>query len=109
MERRKYSRNRCLLGARVAFNGRSSTMSCSVLNHSEDGALLRFGETPYIPELIEIVLNNRKTLVPAQVVWRHNNMIGIAFPRGQFMSELKQDAANSLSMLQTRRPDTVVH
>jgi hypothetical protein len=90
-ERRKTQRSRCLLGARVVFNARSSTMSCTVKNHSDEGAQLLFGETPYIPNQIEIMLDNRRMLVPAAVVWRSGCRVGIAFPRGSFLAEATTD------------------
>jgi hypothetical protein len=109
IERRKFARNRCLLGARVAFNNRSSTMSCTVRNYTEDGALLLFGETPYIPDLFEIVLDNRKTLMPAQIAWRSHSKVGIIFPRGQFLAELREDAAANLLAAHARQAGAPLH
>jgi hypothetical protein len=109
IERRKMGRRRCLLGARVVFNGRSSTLSCTVRNYSEDGALLEFGEPPFMPDLFEIVLDNRRTLMPAEIAWRRDKHVGIAFPRGQFLSELKTDAAESVFLLNERPTDGALH
>jgi hypothetical protein len=109
IERRKTERRRCLLGARVVFNGRSSTLSCTVRNYSEQGALLEFGEPPYMPDLFEIVLDNRRTLMPGEIAWRRDRFVGIAFPRGQFMAELKSDAATSVFLLNERGVDEVLH
>ncbi len=109
IERRKMTRNRCLLGARVVFNGRNSTMSCTLRNFSEDGAMLLFGETPYIPQQLEIVLDNRTTLMPVQVAWRRDNTVGIAFPRGSFMAELKQDANARKVPIRPSFQDQTVH
>ncbi len=69
-ERRKSARRRCLIGARAVFNNRSSTLNCTLRNWSEDGCLLSFGETPYLPNRIELVLDNRETLMPGRIVWR---------------------------------------
>ncbi len=93
VERRKSIRSRCLLGARVVFNERGSTMSCTLRNYSEDGALLKFSEAPIVPGQVELVINNRNTLMPAQIQWRRGELVGIGFPRGQFMTELREDAA----------------
>ena len=109
IERRKSTRNRSLLGARVVFNARSSTMSCTLRNYSEDGALLKFGETPYIPSQVEVVLDNRKTLMPAQVMWRNGVTVGIAFPRGQFVAELREDASKSLASVESAPAGAVMH
>lgn len=108
-ERRKFQRSRCLVGARVVFNNRSSTLSCTVRNRSEDGCLLAFGEQPYIPDQIEIVLDNRSTLMPAQVVWRGSMKVGIAFPRGRFMSELRADAEQSVALMAPSKPGAALH
>jgi hypothetical protein len=109
IERRKAARNRCLLGARVVFNNRSSTMSCTMRNYTEDGALLIFGETPYIPDMLEVVLDNRKTLMPAQVAWRDGMKVGVVFPRGRFMAELKADAAANILAVHERNAETALH
>jgi PilZ domain len=108
-ERRKNARSRCLLGARVVFSARSSTLSCTVKNHSEDGALLMFGEVPCIPDMLELVLDNRKTLMPAEVVWRDGRTVGITFPRDRFMAELRHDAARSRALLADRQPGQPLH
>lgn len=109
IERRKSTRNRSLLGARVVFNARSSTMSCTVKNYSEDGALLKFGETPYVPDMIEIILDNRNTLMPAQIVWRKGATVGIAFPRGRFMAELREDASRNLAAMERPPAGAAMH
>ncbi len=109
IERRKSTRNRSLLGARVVFNARSSTMSCMVKNYSEDGALLKFGEVPYIPDQIEILLDNRNTLMPAQIVWRNGATVGVAFPRGRFMAELREDASRNLAAMERPPSGAVMH
>jgi len=97
VERRKSTRNRCLIGARVVFNTRTSTMSCTLRNYSEEGALLKFGETPFVPGQLELVINNRETLMPAQLRWRQGDMAGIEFPRGRFIRELREDAAKAIA------------
>jgi PilZ domain len=109
VERRKSARSRCLLGARVVFNARSSTMSCTLKNYSEDGALLKFGETPYIPDQLEIVLDNRRSLMPVQVAWRRGDTVGIAFPRGRFMAELKEDTQKNAVASRPHYVDQTVH
>ncbi len=109
VERRKSARNRCLLGARVVFNARSSTLSGLLKNHTEDGALLKFGEAPYIPDQLEIVLDNRTTLMPAKVVWRRGDTVGIMFPRGQFMAELNEDSRKTAAASRVHTLDHTLH
>ncbi len=108
-ERRKNPRLRCLIGARVVFNNRGSTLSCTIRNRSDEGCLLSFGETPYLPNQIEIVIDNKQTLMPARIVWRRESSIGIAFPRGQFMQELEQASAKSDWQLKPMTPGTPLH
>ncbi len=40
--------------------------------------MLVFGETPYIPEQFELLLDNRRTLAPARVAWRNGDRVGIS-------------------------------
>ncbi len=108
-ERRRIARRRCLIGARVVYNNRSSTLSCTIRNRSDDGCLLSFGENPYLPNQIEIVLDNRNTLMPARIVWRQDLNIGIVFPRGQFMQELEQESASAERMNSPARPGIPLH
>jgi PilZ domain len=95
-ERREDKRRRCLLGARVVFNGRDSTMSCTVRNVSDTGALLIFGETPYIPQMFELLLDNRRTVAPVTVVWRDGERVGVQFQERQVSSEFSAIAPGLL-------------
>jgi hypothetical protein len=95
-ERREDKRRRCLLGARVVFNGRGSTLSCTVRNVSDTGAMLVFGETPYIPKMIELLLDNRRTIAPAHVIWRDGNKVGLQFLERQISSDLSAVAPGLL-------------
>jgi hypothetical protein len=72
-------------------------MSCTLRNYSEDGALLKFSEAPIVPGQIELVINNRNALMPAKIHWRRGELVGIEFPRGCFMPELREDAAVAVS------------
>ena len=53
-ERRRSVRNRTLIGGKVIFNQRQSTLDCTVRNLSEDGALLVFPNSVVLPELFEL-------------------------------------------------------
>ena len=108
-ERRKTVRRRCLVGAKVVFNNRASTLSCTVRNHSEDGCMLIFGETPYVPTELEILLDNGSTLMPAEIVWRRDSSIGIAFPKGRFLNELREQATRSANGAWLPKPGTPLH
>lgn len=48
-ERRRSVRNRTLIGGKVIFNQRQSTLDCTIRNLSEDGALLVFPDSIALP------------------------------------------------------------
>ena len=89
-ERRKKFRRRCLLGARVIFNDRRSTVDCTVKNLSGTGAQLSFGTVPTVPDEIEILMDRRKTLAAANVVWRSGNTLGVAFSHDQTSADFAE-------------------
>jgi hypothetical protein len=62
-------------------------------NYSEEGALLKFSQAPSVPEVVELVINNCETLVPAHVRWRRGELIGVQFPPGCLVAELREQAA----------------
>jgi hypothetical protein len=108
-ERRNAVRRRCLLGARVIFNKRASSFSCTVRNVSDSGALLIFGENdPFVPELVELLLDNRRTVAPGRVIWRSENRIGLNFLEPQTATDLSAVSYGLLADLPTPR-DRVVH
>jgi hypothetical protein len=108
-ERRNAARRRCLLGAKVVFNNRASTMSCLVKNVSDSGALLVFGESdPFVPEMVELLLDNRRTMAAGHVVWRSSSKIGLRFLEPQAASDLSAISYGLLGDLPAPR-DRVVH
>lgn len=76
---RKTPRTRSLLGARVIFNRRSSTMDCVVRNISTGGAMLLFTDAVDLPETFELEISQRQRTYAARVMWRHGKRIGVAF------------------------------
>jgi PilZ domain len=106
IENRANKRRRCLLGARVIFNERQSTMSCRIRNISDFGARLEFGACPALPDSIELMIDSEAGFAPARIVWRDLNHIGIAFDKSQTRNG-KQGLAVSLLMdampIQSRR------
>lgn len=81
-ERRNHRRDLTYLGARVAFNGRGSTMDCLVRNLSTDGAKLSFSSTLGLPVECEISIRAGEPR-PARVVWREERTAGVEFMRPQ--------------------------
>jgi PilZ domain len=108
-ERRNAARRRCLLGARVVFNNRESTISCTVKNVSDSGALLVFGENnPFVPEAAELLLDNQRTMAAGHIVWRSQTKIGFKFLEPQTLSTTSVVSQGLLADLPTPR-DRVVH
>jgi PilZ domain len=107
-ERRKKFRRRCYFGARVVFNDRCSTLNCTVKNLSGTGAQLSFVTMPILPDQIEILMDRRKTLAAANIVWRAGNTLGIAFAHDQTSADF---AERLLGMIPTSLPPagTMLH
>ena len=78
-ERRRNSRLRTLLGGRVCFNRRQSTLDCLVRNMSDDGALLVLSDAVALPAAFELEIQQRQRSYNARVRWRHGEHVGIAF------------------------------
>jgi hypothetical protein len=57
-ERRAAQRHRTLKGARIAFNGGQSTISCMVRNLSDIGALLQVDSVVGVPEHFDLLLSD---------------------------------------------------
>jgi PilZ domain len=107
-ERRKKFRRRCYLGARVIFNDRRSSLNCTVRNLSGTGAQLSFDIMPTLPDHIEIMVDRRKTLAAADVVWRDGNSLGVVFAHDQTSADF---AERLLGMTPTSLPPsgTMLH
>jgi hypothetical protein len=108
-ERREKDRRRCLLGARAVFNSRTSTLACTVRNVSDTGAMLVFGEMPDLPHLIELLLDNRRTLAPARLVWRQDNKVGIHFLERQTANDLSAISPGLLADISAPPTSQLVH
>ena len=78
-ERRRAVRNRTLIGGKVIFNQRQSTLDCTVRNLSEDGALLVFPDSVALPDLFELYLPLKRESRMVRTRWRDSERIGVAF------------------------------
>ncbi len=78
-ERRKNPRLRTLLGGRVCFNQRRSTLDCVVRNLSDDGALLLISDAVALPSAFDLEIAHRQQSCKARVRWRDGERVGIAF------------------------------
>jgi hypothetical protein len=82
MERRSEVRLRSFLGARIAFNKRSSTMDCLVRNITERGAKLAVPDTVTIPSEFDLSIPHRGIDVQSRMIWRSAAEIGVEFAAG---------------------------
>lgn len=78
-ERRRAVRTRTLIGGKVIFNQRQSTLDCAVRNLSEDGALLVFPDSVALPELFELYFPLKRESRMARSRWRDSERIGVSF------------------------------
>lgn len=78
-ERRRSARNRTLIGGKVIFNQRQSTLDCTVRNLSEDGALLVFPNSVVVPELFELYFPLKRESRMVRSRWRDSERIGVSF------------------------------
>lgn len=78
-ERRRATRNRAYLGAKIVFNHRYSSMDCLIRDISPDGAKLMFTNTVTIPD--EFDLEIRKTGETRRIgtAWRRADEVGVSF------------------------------
>jgi hypothetical protein len=78
-ERRRAPRHRTLLGGIVAFNGRRSTLDCTIRNLSGSGALMAVPDAVALPPSFELEIPSRQRQYSARTVWRSGERIGIVF------------------------------
>lgn len=78
-ERRRSARTRTLIGGKVIFNQRQSTLDCTVRNLSEDGALLVFPDSVALPELFELYFPVKRESRMVRSRWRDGGRIGVSF------------------------------
>lgn len=79
-ERRQGARRRRVLKAGiVAFNGRHSTLPCTVRNISATGAQLRMPGTASAPDTFDLIIELDGLEASCTVVWRRGEDIGVRF------------------------------
>jgi antitoxin (DNA-binding transcriptional repressor) of toxin-antitoxin stability system len=79
VERRKQQRLRSLLGGRVSFNQKNSTLDCIVRNLSEDGALLVVSDAVALPNAFDLDIARHQRSYVARIRWRDGERVGVAF------------------------------
>jgi len=78
-DKRRAPRKRVLKGATIAYNDRSSTMSCVVRDISETGARLRLPKGQIAPGRFDLFIELDGVEVPCAVAWRRGEEIGVSF------------------------------
>lgn len=77
-ERRNLQRSRSLLGARISFGRRHSTMDCLVHNIGPSGAMIVFPHSAITPTAFSLHVLQRGETHSARVIWRRHDRAGLA-------------------------------
>jgi hypothetical protein len=78
-ERRKDNRSRSLLGARIVFHNRASTIDCTIRNISKTGARLVFGAAVPVPDEFDLLIHHKGETHRCRIAWRNASEVGVAF------------------------------
>lgn len=78
-DKRVAPRKRVLKGARIAFNERSSTLSCTVRDISDTGARLRVAQGQAVPSQFDLIIDADGFEAPCSVAWRRGEEVGVTF------------------------------
>jgi len=100
VERRREQRLKSLLGGRISFSRRQSTMDCIVRNVSSHGALVVFPHTSLTPGEFTLHLPSRGEAHSAKVMWRRHDRAGVALSNMEKM-EVPIDVAKRVRELET--------
>lgn len=101
-ERRKDKRSRSLLGARIVFNNRASTIDCTIRDISKAGARLAFDATVPVPDEFDLLIHHKGETHRCRIAWRNASEVGVAFldaPAG----ERSPDAERRIKALEAER------
>jgi len=79
-EKRSEHRRRVLKTGVMLFNKGYASYGCRVRNLTENGAMVEMGETSGVPSEFDFRMDGQKS-VPAHVVWRTREKLGISFTR----------------------------
>jgi hypothetical protein len=99
IERRKEARLKSLLGGRIAFSRRQSTMDCIVRNVAPHGALVVFPHTSLTPSEFTLHIPSRGEAHSAKVIWRRHDRAGVTLSNME-KSEIPIDTARRIRELE---------
>lgn len=78
-ERRKViPRRRVLKGARIVFNKNQSTLTCTIRNLTQAGALVILPSILGVPDRFDLLIGDEPPL-PCRVIHKHDGQIGVSF------------------------------
>jgi hypothetical protein len=88
LERRQHFRSRTLLGGSLAYNKRTSVMSCVVRNITPAGAKISLDHVAVLPDEFDFSLPRRAEQRRARIVWRKADCAGLVFVDGASSAEI---------------------
>ena len=89
-DKRVAARKRVFKGARIAYNGRSSTLSCTVRDLSDTGARLRVPQGQAVPAQFDLLIDADGFEAPCTVLWRRREQLGVTFDAPPTVNEAKR-------------------
>jgi hypothetical protein len=93
MNLRQSNRRRVFLAARIRHQALPSGLAGTILDISDTGARLAFGEPVELPREVELEISKRGQWVRAEVVWSKDNTCGVRFLAEAVSSQPDQLAA----------------
>jgi hypothetical protein len=79
LERRSDIRGRVFYCGRIAFNGRKSTLDCTVRNFSPSGAKVQFASAPMLPDDVDLSIEHKGVAYLAHLIWQRQDEAGFLF------------------------------
>lgn len=102
-EQRKGDRRRTYLAGRIVFDGRFSSIDCSVRNLSRNGAMLEFTE-PTIPRHeVDLCILSRGESLRARLAWYNGTRAGFSLEKPDSGSVITIETARLIRKLRADR------
>ena len=79
IERRNCERSKVFLGAQLRVSEYFEPAECVVRDISAFGARLQLRDGRNLPRNVNLFIPSRNVRVTADVTWRHDNFVGVAF------------------------------
>ena len=103
IERRQTARARVIYGGVIAYNGRQSTVDCTIRNFSEDGAKVELDNPAMLPDVIDLLIARKSRAFPAKITWRQAHQLGLSFQRRERDAPIPLDWARRLRACESER------